>query len=364
MPLWNPIENWLQQGSFCEQVQPPASAPGDDPLVCIQLNQAWIPYVCGALMQLAQPSTWDVSGGPLTLQDVLTEATELIEIVGTATLCGPPHCAGQDPAHLSTFRALTDANSVITALRVSAGVTKGGTAIAYPTTDLALAAGIWLVYVTMAGAVHITAALSIPPDTVLLARVVVHANDGRFHSHDYPPLVAAPDDWFYTNQAGGGPVDAFPSTNPLTLPLPAFFSNVPYNNVATPVASYTGFFAHDPANAYYPPFAPSTVGPVANIASFANPMSTCGIECWTWLGGGPAPGVRVDSSLNGISNLLLDGVIHYLDPGEFPGSAATATTFGTAQYIPHASLGGPISVGNCIALCAPDITVYFNVSTC
>lgn len=64
---------------------PPTTQPSDAPLVCIQVNQDWIPYMCGALMQLCQPTTWMASGGALL--DVQTSATELIELVGTATVC-------------------------------------------------------------------------------------------------------------------------------------------------------------------------------------------------------------------------------------------------------------------------------------
>ena len=85
--MWNPTPTWRQRGSFVEPVTPPNSAPCDPPLICFSVNQGWLPYVLGALMQLAQPSTWIVADDA-ALADILGRATDLINCVGTAVPCG------------------------------------------------------------------------------------------------------------------------------------------------------------------------------------------------------------------------------------------------------------------------------------
>ena len=86
--MWIPDDftSLWQRGSFVEAVPIPSSQPGDQPLVCIEVNPEWIPYICGALMQLMQPSTW-IAASPSALAAVLGAVTDLIAIVGTAVQC-------------------------------------------------------------------------------------------------------------------------------------------------------------------------------------------------------------------------------------------------------------------------------------
>jgi hypothetical protein len=87
--VWNPSEWAVQQGSYGNPVTPPTSGPRDGPTVCIEVNAEWIPYMCGSLLQLAQPSTWDVATRD-DLLDILFRVTDLIDLVGTAMPCPSP----------------------------------------------------------------------------------------------------------------------------------------------------------------------------------------------------------------------------------------------------------------------------------
>jgi Collagen triple helix repeat (20 copies) len=77
-----------QRGSFRQPVVPPDVEPDASPLVCIALNADWLPYVVGALMQLAQPSTWDTSDAGV-LQTTLFRVMALIDLIGSAAGCEP-----------------------------------------------------------------------------------------------------------------------------------------------------------------------------------------------------------------------------------------------------------------------------------
>ena len=93
--MWNPSPWAEQQGSFQNPVAPPSSQPCDAPLVCFSVNQQWLPYILGALLQLCQPTTWDVSTES-DLQDILARAQDLLDCVGTAVPCvsAPPVLPG------------------------------------------------------------------------------------------------------------------------------------------------------------------------------------------------------------------------------------------------------------------------------
>jgi hypothetical protein len=67
-------------------VAPPGTDPAAAPLVCVQLNATWLPYVVGALMQLVQPAAWATSD-PAVLQQTLEDATALISTFGVAEDC-------------------------------------------------------------------------------------------------------------------------------------------------------------------------------------------------------------------------------------------------------------------------------------
>lgn len=86
--MWNPSSFRQQQGSFVEPVPIPAADPMSPPFVCIQVNQEWLPYVIGALMQLVQPTSW-LHSTEAELQEVLARATDLIGVAGNAELCVP-----------------------------------------------------------------------------------------------------------------------------------------------------------------------------------------------------------------------------------------------------------------------------------
>lgn len=90
--MWDPLDDgrwWHQRPSFREPVIPPTSQPCDTPLVCISINTLWVPYLVGALTQLAQPSTWKVASAS-DLADVLARVQDVIAIIGEAMPCVTP----------------------------------------------------------------------------------------------------------------------------------------------------------------------------------------------------------------------------------------------------------------------------------
>lgn len=86
--MWDP-EAYHVRSSYVEPTVDPGTAPGDDPLICIRVNAAWIPYMLGSLMQLAQPKAWTTTE-PTALSDLLGRVTDLIELVGTSEACVAP----------------------------------------------------------------------------------------------------------------------------------------------------------------------------------------------------------------------------------------------------------------------------------
>jgi hypothetical protein len=90
--MWNPYDDgrsYHQSSSFREPVTPPSTEACDPPLVCLSINQEWLPYVVGACMQLLQPSTWDVADDAAR-RDVLDRATDVVAEIGSAMPCTPP----------------------------------------------------------------------------------------------------------------------------------------------------------------------------------------------------------------------------------------------------------------------------------
>jgi len=75
-------------GSYREAVADPGTAPGDDPVVCLQVNASWIPYIIGSCLQLTQPTSW-ISGSP-SLADLLGRVQDLLALFGTAEACMAP----------------------------------------------------------------------------------------------------------------------------------------------------------------------------------------------------------------------------------------------------------------------------------
>lgn len=117
--MWDPYDDgrWThQRPSYRQPVVAPAAAPGDSPCVCVSVNQSWIPFITGALSQLAQPSTWQVDTDA-DRADVLGRVQDLIALLGAAMPCGsaPPVITGIDTGQRACNIAGYLANAVIKA---------------------------------------------------------------------------------------------------------------------------------------------------------------------------------------------------------------------------------------------------------
>ena len=66
-------------------VPAPDADPGDTPVVCVQFNSAWLPYILGSLFQLTQPTAWDPASPGYA--DVLAQAQSLMAIFSGAEDC-------------------------------------------------------------------------------------------------------------------------------------------------------------------------------------------------------------------------------------------------------------------------------------
>lgn len=87
MSLWE--DSWAPfppKPSFVESVSDPGTDPEEGPFVCVQFNQAWLPFVCGALLQLCQPPTWGLTNSS-DPSGVLARATKLLNLFGLAGAC-------------------------------------------------------------------------------------------------------------------------------------------------------------------------------------------------------------------------------------------------------------------------------------
>jgi len=80
--MWDP-DGWPAQTSYRQPVADPGTAPGDVSLITLTCNTAWLPYLVGSLMQLAQIRTWTITD-PTALADLLGRVTDLLGIVATA----------------------------------------------------------------------------------------------------------------------------------------------------------------------------------------------------------------------------------------------------------------------------------------
>jgi hypothetical protein len=110
--VWDP-RAWVQaRPSFPRAIAAPTAAPCDPPLVCVQFNQEYVPFVAGALSQLTQRTTW-LAANEDTLQGILANMTWLIEIIGTAVQCSQPPQIGPTPAVRACNIAGYIANQVI-----------------------------------------------------------------------------------------------------------------------------------------------------------------------------------------------------------------------------------------------------------
>lgn len=85
MANWQVFSDLWNQGSFVSQVPAPNTDPGDTPLLCVQFNSAWLPYILGSMFQLTQPSAWDATSAGYA--DVLEQAQALMAIFSGAEDC-------------------------------------------------------------------------------------------------------------------------------------------------------------------------------------------------------------------------------------------------------------------------------------
>ncbi len=84
--MYDPIAGRLPRGSFSEPVVPPTTGSLDLPLACLQVNRDWLPYIEGALQQLALPSTWIVADDN-ALWDILSRVQDLLGEWGNSEAC-------------------------------------------------------------------------------------------------------------------------------------------------------------------------------------------------------------------------------------------------------------------------------------
>jgi len=63
----------------------PGIAPDDPPLVLIQVNEDWIPYLIGAVEKLLDPSMWN--GDAETIAETLQQVNQLINQISAGYEC-------------------------------------------------------------------------------------------------------------------------------------------------------------------------------------------------------------------------------------------------------------------------------------
>jgi hypothetical protein len=84
--VWDPRFFVRQVPAFVQPVAAPAAAPCDAPRACFEINVDYIPLMAGALTQLVQPTTW-TAVDQVDLDRILSNMTQVVEIVGTAVQC-------------------------------------------------------------------------------------------------------------------------------------------------------------------------------------------------------------------------------------------------------------------------------------
>ena len=84
--MYDPDFAKYNRGSYPGPVATPTGSWDTAPTICIEVSVAWVPYITGALSQLAQPTTW-VHDTDTALWDVLGRVQDLIEAIGTAGAC-------------------------------------------------------------------------------------------------------------------------------------------------------------------------------------------------------------------------------------------------------------------------------------
>ncbi len=116
-------------------VTPPSAGPCDPPLICVQFNQEYLPFVAGALSQWTQRESF-LAASEDDLQLALANFTWLIEIIGTAVQCTePPLIPGQPTTERACNIAGYLANYII-----KESVTQGINSVA---NDLSIVTFVW-----------------------------------------------------------------------------------------------------------------------------------------------------------------------------------------------------------------------------
>ena len=75
-----------QRPSFVEPVRIPDGLYNTLPTFCVEIAESWRPYLLGALLQLAQPSSW-IAANDTELYDILGRVQDLLGAVGAAGAC-------------------------------------------------------------------------------------------------------------------------------------------------------------------------------------------------------------------------------------------------------------------------------------
>lgn len=370
--MWDPTENWAQQGSYVAPVVPPPSQPDDFPLVCIEINQLWIPYILGALQQLVQPTSWTQGAGPVTVEDAQDSAQDLIAIIGTAAVCHlAPDCAGMDAGHASTFALVADGDGAHTVCRVGAGRTAGGPVISYGGQDVdisAVAPGDVDLAVNIDGVVSAYTSGSAPGDRVVIAAIEVAAPDGHWYSDG---TIGGSGITMYKDLTPT-PIDPFVHGDPAAFPDPAVFDQTYFNNAATPVADYAGIFiapatgrsrvitALDLPTLALPGTYAAGLTPVGVLAQSGPPSPAGGITAPRWSLWTVPPGT--------VSNLV-DGVpasiFSFGSLMDNDWSPAFAVGNGASQYSAYGTLGLSFTSGYVVVAADPLIaTLHKRFSSC
>lgn len=84
--MYDPDFSKYGRGSFAGPVPVPTGPALDSPIVCVEIAAVWLPYITGALSQLAAPTTW-ITDTDVALWDILGKVQDLITAIGEAGAC-------------------------------------------------------------------------------------------------------------------------------------------------------------------------------------------------------------------------------------------------------------------------------------
>lgn len=99
--------------SFRQPVIPPTSDPFDEPLISVCVNEQWVKYILGSLLQLCLESTWDVST-PDEMKLALQRADTLIGLFLTGCPPQPPQPPSKGIEVLEEMSIHVDCNCNVT----------------------------------------------------------------------------------------------------------------------------------------------------------------------------------------------------------------------------------------------------------